>query len=169
MLTFTYDTTLSAGQIAILKERHQFAFDRILNCTSLSPSEKADLTKAYGYPVKHGTTSPASPTHMATTFWSTSGGVTSYEIRIVLPNFFQSPGVLHWEEERAMTLIHEMMHVAGYDHPKPGEPGYAEAAPLRAEVCVAGRYSDVACLPDATGSNLVYLKFASSRVVSETA
>ncbi|ACM15752.1 hypothetical protein BCQ_PI018 (plasmid) [Bacillus cereus Q1] len=36
----------------------------------------------------------------------------------------------------AETLIHEMMHVTGYDHPNKNEPGYDTSIPILAEKCI---------------------------------
>ncbi len=53
------------------------------------------------------------------------------------------------DDEIAQSLIHEMMHCAGYTHPDrqasdmPGDGGaYYNSPPLRAELCIAGRQSD---------------------------
>jgi hypothetical protein len=51
-------------------------------------------------------------------------------------------------DEIAQTLIHEMMHCAGYSHPpmgkedKPHDGGkYYSSPPLKAELCIAGKQS----------------------------
>jgi len=65
------------------------------------------------------------------------------------------------DDEIAQSLIHEMMHAAGYTHPKrrdfdPASPGapidvpgdggpYYGTPPLRAEFCIAGSQSDTTC------------------------
>lgn len=44
-----------------------------------------------------------------------------------------------------MTLLHEMMHLAGYDHPfLKSDPRYWDTVPLKAEKCIAGFASDAA-------------------------
>jgi hypothetical protein len=151
MHKFTYDSALSAAQIAILKDRHDFAFKRISACGTLKPNEKDELMKKYESPIAH-------------------------KIFIVLKNFFDKVGDAYMDEERSQTLIHEMMHCAGFDHPRktaadrPFDGGpYYSTPPLQAEICIAGRQSDQGCLPDATGLNRAYLRYPSSEAILETA
>jgi hypothetical protein len=171
MHKFTYDSALSAAQIAILKDRHDFAFKRISACGTLKPNEKDELMKKYESPIAHKIeTDPAYANSMATAY---TGGS---EIFIVLKNFFDKVGDAYMDEERSQTLIHEMMHCAGFDHPRktaadrPFDGGpYYSTPPLQAEICIAGRQSDQGCLPDATGLNRAYLRYPSSEAILETA
>ena len=86
------------------------------------------------------------------------------QIDINFTNFFGLSG-----DERAQTLLNEMMHCAGFTHPDRRDPDpalgqscaapdpdlfdcamdngvYFGTPPLRAEICIAGSQSDQSCV-----------------------
>jgi hypothetical protein len=150
---FSFDPSISESQKNKLLERHSFAISRITACGNLTKDEKDKLRLAYRKNIKHGS--------------STLPGVNAYvpfsgpdARRRINVNF----GVLFPQRdvEIAQTLIHEMMHCAGYDHPDrrvppagrtcttpnpalfdcPMDGGpYYGSPPLKAEICIAGSQS----------------------------
>jgi hypothetical protein len=134
---FDFDPDHSAEQICTLLERHRFAFSRIGACGNLNANERQTLTQAYQRAIRHSvTTTPG------------INGYTYTNASQVWINF----GVLFPQgaNEIAQTLIHEMMHCAGFTHPdrtpsdQPFDNGpYYSTPPLRSEICIAGNQSDV--------------------------
>lgn len=134
-------TGIGSDEVAKLFERHRFAYSQISACGNLTGSEKEKLTATYKKVIKHGAT-----TRPGINGSTTVGG------DLILINF----GVLfpQGDTEIAQTLIHEMMHCAGFTHPdrlptdSPYDGGvYYNSEPLRAEMCIAGQQSDTSsCL-----------------------
>jgi hypothetical protein len=143
---FTFDANITVQQRTTLLERHRFAFSRIQACGSLSTNEKNALTRTYRRRIDHGiNTDPDA---------NASAVVGGSRILINFNNLFPLGN-----NEIAQTLIHEMMHCAGFTHPDrrnspnpnpdvPGDNGpYYGSPPLQAELCIAGQQSDTVCLP----------------------
>lgn len=133
---FTFDDAIALDERHRLLERHCFAISRISECGGLQPEEKKRLVQAYQKHIRHGiSTNPdanAEVPHI--------GGA---QINVNFSNLFPLG-----DREIAQTLIHEMMHCAGFRHPKrqdtdiPFDGGtYYSSPPLRAELCIAGRQS----------------------------
>ncbi len=126
--------TVTNNQRARLLLRHEAAFNSIHNCPNLSSMEKFNLKKAYRKVILH---------HGTTEGGNARAEIGGDEIWINFDNLFP------WgDTEISQTLIHEMMHIAGYTHPDrrdtdvPGDNGaYYGSAPLRAEFCIAGTQS----------------------------
>jgi Hemopexin len=148
LLQFTYDLGITDAQVSTLSERHLLARSRIQLCGNLNNTEKVDLANAYQRNIPHfaSTKLDINAETDGTTIWVNFG------------NLFPQGN-----DEIAQSLIHEMMHIAGYSHPKrrdppagmscsapnpaifdcPGDNGlYYGTAPLRAEICIAGNQSD---------------------------
>ncbi|MFF8840271.1 hypothetical protein [Streptomyces sp. NPDC015130] len=148
---FTFAGDISAANRNRTLERHRFALTRIAGCNNLSAQEKGKLYQAYDRAIHHTTSTEPNT--------NASANVGGSQINI---NF----GVLFPQGDReiSQTLIHEMMHCAGFDHPEkrrpptgsscaspnpavfdcPGDNGvYFGTPPLRAETCIAGVQSDV--------------------------
>lgn len=158
---FTFDNAITAGQRATLLERHSFALSQICGCNNLQPQERTNLLQAYRRNIWHGiNTTPGV---------NASAIVGGNQIRV---NF----GVLFPQgaNEIAQTLIHEMMHCAGYTHPNrtpqdsPLDGGaYYGSPPLQAEICIAGSQSDLLrvsekadhdnCVVDDDGHTIIYM------------
>ena len=141
MSNFTFDAAITAAQRATLLERHSWAVFRAKSCGNLSEKERNDLLNAYTKAIHHGINTD--PTANA------SSAVGGSNIDVNFGNLFPLG-----DDEIAQTLIHEMMHSAGYTHPVrrdppaavidvPGDGGqYYNSPPLRAELCIAGVQSD---------------------------
>jgi hypothetical protein len=132
---FEFDTDLTAEQVCTLFQRHRFAFSRINACGNLEADEKQALNQAYQRAMRHSaTTKPGingETTLNGSQIWINFG--------VLFPQ-----GVI----EISQTLIHEMMHCAGFNHPNrtpsdiPLDNGpYYGSEPLRAELCIAGGQS----------------------------
>lgn len=156
---FAFDAALSAAQRTILLDRHQFAFGQIQGCGNLNNAQKAALTEAYRRPIRHGITLNAN--NNASAFPNLN------MIYVNTTNFFAISN-----DERAQTLIHEMVHCAGFTHPDlrrppagmscaspnpaifdcPNDNGqYYGTPPLQAEICIAGVQSDRVCVTTPDG------------------
>lgn len=116
---------------------HLIAFQTIQSCTKISDIEKSKLRETYIRPIRHLkiTGSDYGQAELNGSF-----------IGINLQKLMD-PTVA--SNELPQTLIHEMMHCAGYCHPDkdasdvPGDGGdYFNSPPLRAELCIAGLQSD---------------------------
>ena len=136
-LNFTFDPGITNAQIRVLLERHRFAFSRIMGCNNLNNSQRQALIQAYQRPIQHGIN--------ITPGVNASAIVGGNQIWV---NF----GVLfpQGDNEIAQTLIHEMMHCAGFTHPnrtntdQPFDNGpYYSTPPLQSEICIAGNQSDL--------------------------
>jgi len=137
---FTYSSSISSQQQATLQERHRFAYGRINSCNNLTDQQRDALRISYTRQIDHDENT--TPGVNASAF---VGG------NQVFVNF----GVLfpQGNQEIAQTLIHEMMHCAGYTHPtrtasdSPGDGGpYYSTPPLQSEICIAGVQSDKPCV-----------------------
>ena len=148
---FTFEAGITQDQVNTLLERHRFAYSRIMGCSNLSDSERESLRKTYRRAIHHGIeTDPDA---------NASSHVGGSHIDVNFAVLFPHGGV-----EIAQTLIHEMMHCAGFSHPKRRDPQngmscanpdpalfdcpfdggqYYGTAPLRAEMCIAGWQSDM--------------------------
>ncbi len=149
-LHFTYQAGISQAQRDRLRARHVFAYNRIRNCGTLTASQQASLIRAYQRNIDHRISTDARANARAP--------VGGSNIEVNFANLFPLGDI-----EIAQTLIHEMMHCAGFRHPDrrdedptnpgapfdtPGDNGqYYGTPPLQAEICIAGAQSDMAaCL-----------------------
>ncbi|MFB9530384.1 hypothetical protein [Nonomuraea roseola] len=148
LLHFTFANDISVANRNRTIDRHRFVLRRILGCNNLSAEEKRRLLDvAYDRAIHHTTLNEPGV--------NASAPLNGTQVNI---NF----GVLfpQGDEEISQTLIHEMMHIAGFTHPArrdppagtpcaapfdcPGDNGvYYGTPPLRAEFCIAGDQSDV--------------------------
>ena len=149
---FTFANDISAADRARLIDRHRFALASVEACGNLNADEKKRLRDTYARVIHHTTLNEPGV--------NASAGVGGSTLNV---NF----GVLfpQGDEEISQTLIHEMMHCAGFTHPDRRDPpaGSSCAAPnpavfdcpndngqyygtpaLRAEFCIAGDQSDAA-------------------------
>ncbi|MGW2014390.1 hypothetical protein, partial [Streptomyces sp. NPDC001927] len=148
---FTFAGDISAGNRQRTLDRHRFALTRIAACGNLSADERTKLHGAYDRAIHHTTLTTAGVNASATV----GGSSLNVNFGVLFPQ---------GDEEISQTLIHEMMHCAGFTHPKrrdapagsscaspnpavfdcPGDNGvYFGTPPLRAEFCIAGDQSDV--------------------------
>ena len=157
---FHFDNAISSGRRAKVLERQRFAFSQIENCSSLSALERRPLRFAYRRPIWNGINND--PDVNASAF------VGQNQVFINFTNLFPDG-----DDEIAQSLIHEMMHCAGFQHPDrctpaesnagtcspadiPGDGGdYYNSPPLRAEICIAGNQSDEACVETSDGRRLL--------------
>ena len=136
---FTFDDRFTLDQRELTLERHRFAYGRVRECQSITESNKSELFAKYERPLRHGITTR--PKAIA------SAPRNGENININLTNFFR----VNWpDRERSQTLIHEMMHLIGEDHPDKDDPDtdlndYFATPPLQAELCIAGQQSDTLC------------------------
>lgn len=139
---FTFDAAITVEQRRRLLERHSFALTRNATCESVTAEERTKLRSAYGRTIWHGVnTDPGA---------NASAQINGSSVWVNFTNLFPAG-----DNEIAQSLIHEMMHCAGYRHPErrnspdpnpdvPGDNGlYYGSPPLRAEFCIAGVQSDV--------------------------
>ncbi len=148
---FDFDPAITPDQVCTLFERHRFAFSQVGGCGNLNANERQTLTQAYQRAIWHGV--DTDPDNNA------SAIVGGSQIWVNFGNLFPQGAV-----EIAQTLIHEMMHCAGFPHPVRRRPPagmncaapnpalfdcpfdngqYYGTPPLRAELCIAGNQSDV--------------------------
>lgn len=158
---FTFDDAITDEQRRRLIERHQFAYSRIGACANLAEDERTALRLAYGRAINHGIDSD--PNNNA------SAIIGGSDIFINFGNLFPQGN-----DEIAQTLIHEMMHCAGFDHPMrmatdtPGDGGlYYGSAPLQSELCIAGRQSDTFCSVNEKGVHICGSKVLDSQSVGD--
>ena len=148
---FTFADDISAENRNRLLDRHRFAVSRIAVCGNLSQPERNALFGAYGRPIHHTTLNTPGVNASA----AVGGSTVNVNFGVLFPQ---------GDEEISQTLIHEMMHCAGFTHPVRRDPPagsscaapnpavfdcpndggqYYGTAPLRAEFCIAGDQSDV--------------------------
>ncbi|MFE6061995.1 hypothetical protein [Streptomyces sp. NPDC056431] len=148
---FTFASDISAGNRQRTLDRHRFALTRMAACGNLSADERTKLHQAYDRAIHHTTNTTAGVNASATV----GGSRLNVNFGVLFPQ---------GDEEISQTLIHEMMHCAGFTHPTrrdppsgsscaapnpavfdcPGDNGvYYGTPPLRAEFCIAGDQSDV--------------------------
>lgn len=134
---FTFDPEHTPEQVCTLFERHRFAVSRIGACGNLNAGERQALAQAYQRAIRHSVT--------------TIPGINGQAI-VNGSQLWINFGVLFPQgaNEIAQTLIHEMMHCAGFTHPnrtpqdQPFDNGpYYSTPPLRSEICIAGNQSDI--------------------------
>jgi Repeat of unknown function (DUF5648) len=136
MQNFTFSGEISEIQRLKVMQRHAFALYRTKTCGSLTSVEKAAVIAAYSKAIDHGiSTNPNA---------NAEAQIGGRYILINFNNLFPQG-----DREIAQTLLHEMMHNAGYSHPQkgpndiPGDNGsYFTSPPLRAELCIDGVQSD---------------------------
>ncbi len=148
MYSWPFDSGITRVQRLRVLERHSFAYTRIGACGNLSTEERDNLISAYQRTITHGINTDPTANASATRNGS--------QIDINFGNLFPLGN-----REIAQSLIHEMMHCAGYTHPKridapspsadvPGDGGpYYGTPPLQAEICIGGVQSLVS---EETGS-----------------
>jgi Repeat of unknown function (DUF5648) len=134
MSKFTYSASISVDQKKKLQERHTFAYYRAGLTDKLDPTEKSKVRALYHDGISHDVdTNPNA---------NGSAIIGGRQLWVNFNNLFPLG-----DNEIAQTLLHEMMHCAGYTHPaKSGSPGdngpYFGSPPLRAELAIAGVQSD---------------------------
>jgi hypothetical protein len=141
MSNFTFDEAIPRAPRLRLLQLHAFVHFRVRQrSAALNFQERVDILKAYLKPINHG------PLDEPTA--NSSAVVGGNQISINFTNLLP----LH-DREISQTLLHEMTHIAGYQHPPrqltdvPGDNGpYYNSAPLRAELCIAGTQSDAGIL-----------------------
>ena len=148
---YTFDSAITPEQVNILLERHRFAYSRGMACANLSDSERQSLRRAYFRAIHHGIETRPNVNASATV----DGSHVDVNFGVLFPQ-----GAV----EITQTLIHEMMHCAGFTHPTRRNPPpgmscavpnpaifdcpfdggqYYGTPPLRAELCIVGVQSDV--------------------------
>lgn len=130
---FTFGPNISPEQQQQIWERHTWAYYRAGKCTHLSQIEKDTVRHIYeNDTIKHNVeTNP-----QANASAQIGGRFINVNFNVLFPQ---------GDNEIAMSLLHEMMHCAGYDHPFPkSDPRYFNTVPLNAEKCIAGYASDAA-------------------------
>jgi hypothetical protein len=155
---YRFDAGIPGADRRAALRQHLRGWTRYRNCTTLTPSQRKRLGEVYSRRLQH------SPTRRSGVFALVSSANDSR----LWVNFdaLRMAGT----DELGQTLIHELMHLAGYMHPPrrscagglappecdvPGDGGvYYSTPPLQAELCIAGSQSDMACWDD-DGSCLV--------------
>jgi len=148
---FTFADDISAENRRKLIECHRDALFSIDRCGNLSEAEKQALRDTYGRVIHHTTLNRAGVNASA----AVGGSTLNVNFGVLFPQ---------GDEEISQTLIHEMMHCAGFSHPARRDPPpgsscaapnpalfdcpndngqYYGTAPLRAEFCIAGDQSDI--------------------------
>ncbi|KAJ6125878.1 hypothetical protein N7471_010371 [Penicillium samsonianum] len=136
------DWVINEVQQEMLRERHTWAYYRMSICDGLTNDEKYQLNEAYrnGFVLHYASQD------------SEVASSSRDELHLNFHKLFTLP-----EDEVAQILAHQMMHVAGYKHRKRHDPpgpfpdvpgdggGYYGSTPLKAEMCIAGKQSDVIC------------------------
>jgi hypothetical protein len=145
---FLFDPGISKADQNWIVECHAAAYHKVDTCKNLLPKEINDLQTAYSRNVHHSLIMGGSD--IARTRIHTN------EMQLNIARLREMSDI-----EVMQTLIHEMMHCAGYNHPiktlsdKPNDRGpYYGSAPLRAELCVAGRQSLLGGIPTDNTGNL---------------
>jgi len=136
----TFDGQIDDHMRNQLINRHAFAYNRICICSTLDSEDKQKLFDTFNKKIIHGINTDAHA--------NASVPHGSNEIHINISNFFTLT-----PDEMSQTLIHEMMHIAGYEHPVkrdgvdiPNDGGpYYRSKPLQAEMCIAGQQSLALC------------------------
>lgn len=155
--SFTFDSNISSEDRGTLIARHWIALSRGMSSSILSAAERQSLQTAYGRAIHHTILNDPNANASATV-----GGST---LNVNFSELFPQGN-----EEISQTLIHEMMHCAGFTHPVRRDPPpgrscsapdpdlfdcpndngrYYGTAPLRAEFCIAGDQSDASDVREA--------------------
>ncbi|KAK5044819.1 hypothetical protein LTR84_010475 [Exophiala bonariae] len=138
---FSFDDDITEAQRRKLLERHTWAFYRAGICGNIGAEEKEKVRAVYRQGIRHS----------ATTLPGVNAYVPDLNARHLFINFNNL--FPQGDREIAQTLLHEMMHCAGYPHPahidsgpnidRPYDGGkYYGTAPLRSELCIDGVQSD---------------------------
>ncbi len=132
--TWTFSDDITSSQRLRSLAQHARGFDRVITCGNLEPQEKADVLAIYQTQVIDHQVN-----HEPGVNARGGGRVLHINFNVLFPQ---------GDDEIAQTLIHELMHCAGYRHghitrtSTPEERSvYYNTAPLRAELCIAGRQS----------------------------
>lgn len=169
MLNYTFDAQITAAQRLQVLERHSFGHFQAKTCGNLTAAERTLLLAAYARPIAHGIEARPDVNASATV----GGNQLSINFNVLFPL---------GDQEIAQTLIHEMMHCAGYTHPVRCDAGdgcnpvdvphdggaYYNSPPLRAELCIAGDQSDAAHVALLRGMNILNLVAPSELTASIT-
>jgi len=144
---FTFDSSVSPEHRRILLERHAWAHFRAgVDRQFLTDEERTRVRNLYFQGIAHTTEQRPNVNASA----QVGGRYIAVNFNVLFPA---------GDDEIAQTLLHEMMHCAGYTHPKRVDPPapnadtpydngkYYGTAPLRAELCIAGAQSDTATAP----------------------
>ncbi|PFO12706.1 hypothetical protein COJ70_24365 [Priestia megaterium] len=136
MFSWTFDCDYDKAQKKRALERHIFAYKKINACSNLDASEKEKLLEVYKRDIRHSILPPRE---------GDNGRAKIGGSRIWINSDLLDSGS---DNELAQTIIHEMMHCAGYRHPEkkptdtPLDNGpYYGSPPLRAEICINGTQS----------------------------
>ena len=148
---FTFADDISAANRMRLIECHRDGLFSVGRCGNLNEVEKQRLREVYARAIHHTTLNEPGVNASA----AVGGSTLNVNFGVLFPQ---------GDEEIAQTLIHEMMHCAGFSHPARRDPPpgsscaapnpavfdcpndngvYYGTAPLRAEFCIAGDQSDV--------------------------
>ena len=145
---FIFNAGITDQQRARVLRRHSFARERIRSCNSLNNDQRNKLIAAYRKRIRHGILNqPNCGTPGQPPCANAEAGVGGDWMNIDFNRLFPQG-----DNEIGQTLIHEMMHSAGYTHPnrracsippapqvpcdRPGDNGpYYGTPPLQAEIC----------------------------------
>jgi hypothetical protein len=146
---FTFIPEITNDQRLKLIERHRFAYSQIMACGNLREFEKTALIFTYGRTINHYIENDPNANASAIV----GGSTLNVNFGVLFPQ---------GDNEIAQTLIHEMMHCAGFSHPArmisdvPNDGGiYFSSPPLQAEICIAGVQSDQICSMNEKGQCVV--------------
>ncbi|WP_406088163.1 hypothetical protein [Streptomyces virginiae] len=155
--SFTFDSNISSENRGTLIARHWIALSRGTSSSILSAAERQSLQTTYGRAIHHTILNDPNANASATV----GGSTLNVNFSLLFPQ---------GNEEISQTLIHEMMHCAGFTHPVRRDPPpgrscsapdpdlfdcpndngqYYGTAPLRAEFCIAGDQSDASDVREA--------------------
>lgn len=144
---FTFHADISQADRIRLTDLHRWGFTQLGKCSSLDTGERAAMFATYRKAISHGFEPDADA--------NASAVVGGSNVDVNFTNF-----ATIGNREAAQSLIHELAHCAGFDHPDrkdpaPGQPRdcaqhdcpgdgglYYGSVPLRAELCIAGKQSD---------------------------
>ncbi len=130
---FIFDNaSISPQEKAQLLTAHRIAYFKIASCNSLQSDEKSRLFHTYTLPIRH---------------YKLIGGTDFGLADAASKEIYVNLDALNNEawNELPQTLIHEMMHCAGFTHPSKSDlEKYYDSPPLQAELCIAGLQSDSA-------------------------
>ena len=143
---FIFAEDYTAEQICTLVDGHRLAYSCIRDCSNLSSDEQNILTQTYQRAIFHRITSEQNVLGIAI--------LDGYQIWVNVGLLFP-----RGKDAIAQTLIHEMMHCAGYNHPSinPGENPflnheYITSAPVRSEVCIVSNQINMQAILNAKWS-----------------
>jgi hypothetical protein len=162
---YTFNAGITEAQRTRLLNRHALGYSTLRNCGTLTAVQRTALRRAYRKNITHGiSTDPDA---------NASAPVGGSSIDVNFDNLFPLG-----DDEIAQTLIHEMMHCAGFTHPTRRDPPnptpdipfdggpYYSSPPLQAEICIAGNQSDRCSVT--TSSTCTSLTSAASGVALPT-